>query len=88
MSKIAGVQKCVGEYQGFPYSIYRITVLDKYSEKREDCCGEHAKMYKCKTALLDGWMAQNKVASLQNLLGMNLNFFFDEWGNVNQIQSG
>ena len=85
MSKIIGVQKSVGEYEGYPYSNYRIFCVESFNPNAKDVLGNWCKTYTAKTEIVDRWMAEKKL-SLQNLIGMNVEMFFDDHGKVSLIQ--
>lgn len=87
MSKIVGFQKLAGEFKGHPYSNYRLTVLEPYTANEKDCVGYRAKTYSGKTELVDRWMAENKL-NQQTVREVEVKFYFDEYGKINQIQRG
>ena len=87
MSKVVGFQKFAGEFKGRPYSNYHLTVLEPWTENDKDCVGYRAKVYSGKTELVDRWMAENKL-NQQTISGVEIKFYFDEYGKINQIQRG
>ena len=85
MAKIIGVQKSVGDFNGHPYSNYRITCSEEYAETAKDCYGSTAKVYTGKTELLDKWMANNNLDP-KSLIGLNVEMYFDPNGKISLIQ--
>ena len=85
MSKIVGIQKSEGEYEGHPYSNYRIFTLEDFSQNAEGCFGNYVKQYTAKKELLDRWMSEKKITPSQ-LIGMNCKMYFDDHGKVSLIQ--
>ena len=85
MSQIIGIQKSEGEFEGHPYSNYRIFTKEDFNPNAEGCIGNYVKTFTAKRELLDKWLAENKL-SLSSLIGVKCKMYFDEHGKVSYIQ--
>lgn len=87
MSKIVGIQKQEGVFEGHPYCNYSFTCLEAYSNNILNAYGNYAKVYKGKVDVLDKWLIENKI-DLKSLIGQNVKFLFDDKSKIIQVIVG
>lgn len=81
--KIIGIKEKKGEYQGNAYHNYNVcTTTEIKEDKSGDGFGFLANIQKVKKDVFEEYMASNGFTSLEDTMGENVRFLFDNYGNV------
>lgn len=79
--KVTGYRESSGVYNNISYNNIILECQVEMGTK-----GYRTKSYKIKKKILDDWMSAVGISDYEYLIGMDLNFYFNEWQQIVLIQ--